>query len=327
MEQDKQAPVVSIISLTYNHAPYIRECMDGFLMQQTDFPYEVIIHDDASTDGTTDIVKEYVTKYPDIIKPILQTENQYSKHHDFNRIIQTCFEKCQGKYIAFCEGDDYWIDPLKLQKQVDFLNYNKEFGLVYSMVQSYIQRQEKLGEIWGGENESFRELLSRNTIPTLTTLCRRTLLKEYFGNMSSKLINWLMGDYPIWLYISYHSKVHFQREITGIYRILDNSASHCVKYIHQLEFSKSGLLIKKYFMNLFNYFDYDLDSEIEFKLRYLDMRIALLSGNDIQDKISSFWKTLFWKQTQLKNKIRYVGWYLCPKLLSIIAEKRFRYRN
>ncbi len=122
MSEICQTPVVSVICLTYNHAPYIKECLDGFLMQKTDFTFEVIIHDDASTDGTTDIIREYAAKYPDIIKPIIQAENQYSKHHDFNKILQVCIDRSKGKYIAMCEGDDYWTDSLKFHKQSTFSN-------------------------------------------------------------------------------------------------------------------------------------------------------------------------------------------------------------
>src|SRR5690606_11316563 len=121
-------PLVSISCITYNHAPYIRECLDGFMMQKCDFDFEVLIHDDASTDGTQEIIKEYQEKYPEIIKPIFQTENQYSKGiRGMN--IQFNFPRAQGKYIALCEGDDYWTDPLKLQKQLDFLEANPEYVL------------------------------------------------------------------------------------------------------------------------------------------------------------------------------------------------------
>lgn len=121
---DKKANIkVSISCITYNHEPYIRECLDGFMMQQCDFDFEVLIHDDASTDGTQEIIKEYQDKYPEIIKPIFQTENQWSKGV---RMIGTKFNvpRAKGKYIALCEGDDYWTDPLKLQKQVEFMKAN-----------------------------------------------------------------------------------------------------------------------------------------------------------------------------------------------------------
>ena len=111
---------VSINCLVYNHGKYLRECLDGILMQQTDFKYEVLIHDDASTDDSVDIIREYEIKYPNIIKPIYQTENQYSKGLPIATVHQ--YPRALGKYIAFCEGDDYWIDSHKLQKQVDYMD-------------------------------------------------------------------------------------------------------------------------------------------------------------------------------------------------------------
>ena len=115
-------PLVSINCITYNHCKYIRDALEGFLMQITNFPVEILIHDDASTDGTAEIIKEYEKQYPWLIKPVYQTENQYSKHNGTISKIQ--YGRARGKYLAFCEGDDYWTDHYKLQKQVDFLESN-----------------------------------------------------------------------------------------------------------------------------------------------------------------------------------------------------------
>ena len=118
-----EKPIVSICCITFNHARYIRACLDGFIMQKTNFSFEVLINDDCSTDGTIDILKEYSERYPNIIKPIFHDENQYSK--GIRRILATfVYPKVKGKYVALCEGDDYWTDPLKLQKEVDFLESN-----------------------------------------------------------------------------------------------------------------------------------------------------------------------------------------------------------
>lgn len=124
-------PLVSISCITYNHAPFIRDCLDGFLMQKCDFEFEILIHDDASTDGTRDIIKEYQEKYPEIIKPMFQSENQYSKGVR-GIMARFNFPRAKGKYIALCEGDDYWISKEKLQKQVSFLEANVEYSLVFS---------------------------------------------------------------------------------------------------------------------------------------------------------------------------------------------------
>ncbi len=119
-------PVVSIRCITYNHEPYIAQALDGFLMQETDFPFEIVVHDDASTDNTANIIREYETKYPQILKPIYETENQFSKRDgSLGRIMNAA---CRGKYIALCEGDDYWTKSYKLQKQIDFLERNSQYS-------------------------------------------------------------------------------------------------------------------------------------------------------------------------------------------------------
>ncbi len=116
-------PLVSICCITYNHEDYIRDAIESFLMQETDFSFEIVMHDDASTDTTADIIREYEKKYPDIIKPIYQTENQYSKG---KRVVLFALKAASGKYIALCDGDDYWIDPLKLQKQITAMEKHPE---------------------------------------------------------------------------------------------------------------------------------------------------------------------------------------------------------
>ncbi len=132
--------MVSISCITYNHEDYIEDALDGFLMQKTNFPYEILVHDDASIDRTSDIIKEYELEYPDLVKPVFQTENQYSKG-----VKVGCFNKkrARGKYIAICEGDDYWIDPYKLQKQVDFLESNPKCSMCYHAAAIFDARLRK----------------------------------------------------------------------------------------------------------------------------------------------------------------------------------------
>lgn len=116
-------PIVSICCITYNHESYIAEAIDGFLMQVTDFPLEILIRDDCSTDKTASIVRTYADIYPNIIKPVFEKENQYSKGV---KMMPVLFERAVGKYIAICEGDDYWTDPLKLHIQIEKMaNYPK----------------------------------------------------------------------------------------------------------------------------------------------------------------------------------------------------------
>ena len=132
--------LVAIHCFAYNHEQYIRECLEGFLMQKTNFKFVAIVHEDASTDGTAAIIKEYAEQYPDIIKPIFETENQYSKRDGtIQRIMDEAIDATGAKYVAMCEGDDYWIDPYKLQKQVDFMEKNPEYVLTSHRYNIYNQ--------------------------------------------------------------------------------------------------------------------------------------------------------------------------------------------
>ena len=132
-----EAPLVSICCLAYNHAQFIRKCLDGFLMQQTDFPIEILIHDDCSTDGTIEIIQEYTANYPELIFPLYEEENQYSMGASGKMDLYN-YTRARGKYIAYCEGDDYWTDPLKLQKQVDFMEANPDYSVCWHRCKQFI---------------------------------------------------------------------------------------------------------------------------------------------------------------------------------------------
>ena len=123
-------PLVTVSCIAYNHEKYIARALDSFLMQKTNFPFEIVIHDDASTDGTADIIRAYTARYPDIIRPMYQTENQYSKGIS-NISGAFNFPRARGKYIAMCEGDDYWIDDTKLQRQADYMEAHPECTLCF----------------------------------------------------------------------------------------------------------------------------------------------------------------------------------------------------
>jgi glycosyltransferase involved in cell wall biosynthesis len=243
--------VVSICTITYNHALYIRQCLDGFLMQKTNFPIEVLIHDDASTDGTADIIREYEQKCSEIIKPIYQIENQHSKNVKISMTYN--WPRAQGKYIALCEGDDYWIDPYKLQKQVDFLEKNPEYGMCYTKVKVYIQQQKRYSKrVFGGNATAFDDLINANAIPTLTVCLRKDLLLQYCREIKPESRNWLMGDYPTWLWFAYNSKIYFSDEITGVYRVLKESMSHSGDIEKRKQFFISSMEIRRYFLNLYS---------------------------------------------------------------------------
>jgi len=135
-------PLVSISTISFNHVKYIEQALDSFLSQETIFPFEILIHDDASTDGTSDIIRKYSKKYPRIIKPLIQTENQWSKGiRNISGIFN--FPRAKGKYIALCEADDYWCDNKKLQKCCDFLEKNPDFSATTHQTKM-VDAEEKL---------------------------------------------------------------------------------------------------------------------------------------------------------------------------------------
>ena len=217
--------LVSITCLAYNHEPYIRECLDGFIMQKTNFAFEVIIHDDASTDNTANIIREYEINYPEIIKPIFQIENQHSK--GISVAVKYNWPRAKGKYIATCEGDDYWTDPLKLQKQVDFLEMNEEYGLVHTNFDTYYQNSKYLLKnthtIYGIDLKDNCSLEYWNlfgkamaTIKTLTVCFRRDLIEGW--RLATPKNNWLVGDFPMYFYASLHSKIGYIQESTSVSR-------------------------------------------------------------------------------------------------------------
>lgn len=243
------SPLVSICCLTFNHKPYIRECLDDFLSQKTSFAFEIVIGEDFSTDGTREIVFEYAEKYPEIIRVITADYNVGMRAN-----IERCISACRGEYIAFCEGDDYWNDPIKLQMQVDFMESNPEYGMCYTKCIYYYNSEQKFEKKpWGGEGTLFSDFMKRNYVPTLTTLINKDKLFQYHKEIQPENKNWEMGDYPMWLWFAYNSKIKFIDIVTGVYRVLDNSASHSTDVEKKIQFVNSGLDIKKFFNDKYNF--------------------------------------------------------------------------
>lgn len=187
MIADPDRPLVVIRCLTFNHAPYIRQCLEGFVMQKTTFRYVAIVHDDCSTDETASIIREYATKYSDIIKPIFETENQWGKPgYPLGKIINNAVNAIGAKYIAFCEGDDYWTDPFKLQKQVDFMDSHPEYSFCCHRFDIYEQNKNSYRKEYsysfyqeGKDLEITEELFLKTWVTQmLTTIVRANLCKE-----------------------------------------------------------------------------------------------------------------------------------------------------
>ncbi len=234
MQADNLSFLVSICSITYNHAPYIRQCLDSMLMQQTNFDYEIIINDDCSTDGTTEIIKEYESKYPHIIKPIYHDENQYSKgvRGMFAKFV---YPQAQGKYIAICEGDDYWTDPLKLQKQVDFLESHPDYTMCFTRAAYFSQRQNKIIKDFRSYKQS-QKAKAEDVIwegGHFMTTCSIVFRKEILDTYPDYCRKCHVGDYPLQIYGAMIGNVYYLDDSTGVYR-MDNPTSWCGQFTSTL---------------------------------------------------------------------------------------------
>lgn len=287
MNEDDRPLMVTIQCITYNHEPYIRQCLEGFVMQKTNFRFEAIVHDDASTDGTAAIVKEYAEKYPDIIKPIFETENQYSKHDgSLERIMN---EHTHGKYVALCEGDDYWIDPLKLQKQVDCMEAHTEYGMCYT--KAIILREGKEAGEFGTDDVSFEGLISYSNFPTLTRLFRASLYANYIQEVKPETRKWLMGDYPFAFFCVLKSKVMFINEVSAVYRVLENSASHSTDIDYLLKFYDSADDVRYFFVNNYIKSKSQIDKiTTQIKQNEVNYKIGLLLKNCSFDRAIEIYK-------------------------------------
>jgi len=227
--------MVAIHCLAFNHEPYIRDCLEGFVMQKTDFKFVAIVHDDASTDRTAEIIREYEAKYPDIIKPIFETDNQYSKHDgSLDRIMNAAIDATGAQYVAMCEGDDYWTDPLKLQKQVDILE--KEQMLMAcvtncSVVDSNGATLEKSRgrEVVKGNIDGRYSLRSfftdHNLYPTCSVVFRNTHT-EAVRKKTDIMRNPFLGDWTLWIALHCFGDFYFFNEVTCAYRINPTSVTH-----------------------------------------------------------------------------------------------------
>ncbi len=238
--------MLSICCISYNHVRFISECIEGFLLQETDFPIEILIFDDASTDGTNQIIKNYADK--DLrINTFLQTENQWSKQK--YGLLEWLFPAAQGKYIAICEGDDYWIDPHKLQKQVDYLEANPSCSISYHnnrILKNGLFGDQELTYSSQPEKLFFSDLLKGNYTHTCSVVFRRSDLKLLYDGMDdNSLALELLKDGT---YAYYHD------EIMAVYRVHDGGVwskrNAKERYIMQ---AKSEEIIYK------NYFSYKPD--------------------------------------------------------------------
>ena len=247
-------PVVTVRTSTYQHAEYIRDCIEGVLMQETSFPFEYIIGEDFSTDGTREIVIAYAEQYPDIIRVVTADYNVGSKAN-----AGRCSRRARGKYMALCEGDDYWTDPQKLQKQVDFLDAHPRYGvvhgdydLVYTAKKKALRAANKEANTrttYTDKTELF-DLLVKGSyrVLTATVLFRKAVCDAVQPELDAIGHKFLMGDTPRWLEMSRLCDFHYMDEAVAVYRVLPESASHSRDRARQLRFYLSVAEMRVYFV-------------------------------------------------------------------------------
>ena len=282
-----------VVCLTFNHAPYIVDTMNGFSMQKTSFPYICVIIDDASTDGEPEVIRNYIQEHFELDDPSLSKHDEdedferfYSRHkensHCYFLVIllkQNLFSIKKSKYpyykdwikgvkyVAFCEGDDYWIDSMKLQKQVEFLETHPDYAMSYTRFNCLDQRTSSIVNGHNFSYNGFTSLLLHNYIATLTVVLRANLYTEYYKVINPTPYNWSQGDYPMWLYMAANYKIHYIPDITSVYRIHQGSVSRPLDFEKKKKLLQDRVSIQHFYAEKYN-MPKEIISEIDYLYNY-----------------------------------------------------------
>lgn len=288
MNSESIKPLVSVCCITYNHVNFIRDAIEGFLMQQTSFPIEIIIHDDASTDGTADIVREYEAKYPNKIKPIYQNENQWSK--GIKPSPTYVWPKAKGKYIALCEGDDYWTDPLKLQKQADFLEENSEYA---GSFHETIVKGDSNGRIYGKYPQDYLTV-----VDTLSSFSPWHTSSFMFRKIYLELPEWfhqiVSGDMALFAIVAKNGKIKSHKEVMSVYRKHSEGITNTQIVMNSFHEKRIELMG---FLNEF--LDHQFDDKINEVINI--HRAGLKPSNNKSIKRSTYWRAKNWLNKKIKG--------------------------
>lgn len=268
----KQNYKVLVNCMTYNQSKYIEDALNGFAIQKTDFPFVCIVMDDASTDGEQEVIKVWMERECDmaraeyidvelsniILVPHIHNVNcsfafyflkrNLWKERELKKSLCAPWrEHCE--YEAICEGDDYWIHPGKLQMQAVCLDEEKDVGVCYTKAYTYIQEKNRIVGIQGKSYKGLKELFKQSVIPNVTTLRRLSIMNQYYNDVSPQNKGWLLGDYPIWLWMELNSNILFIDEVTSVYRQLSESASHSQDIENKINFYESVYNIHLFFID------------------------------------------------------------------------------
>ncbi len=295
--------MVSILCVCYNHKQYIRDTLNGFLSQRTSFKYEIIIHDDASTDGTDKIIHEYQEKYPEMIIGLYETENQYSKGV---RLQEELMEHLvRGKYTALCEGDDYWIDTNKLQKQVDFLENHSNYSICGHSINivdekgDLISSQSKKNT--GGYEIPIKDIILNSKGAHTSSLVYRSDLKNQYPRFFQKC---MVGDYPIRLYMATRGKFYMFNKAMSCYRV--HGENSWISDVHNNPelFKRHVFLLKKMLVKYDAYTNEKYSKYVNLRLSNCDYHYYILVRN-----YTKLLKNQYFKSLSLKQKIKSL--YIC----------------
>lgn len=298
-------PLVATGTLTYNHEPYIRECLDGILMQKTTFPVRVTIFEDASTDRTAEIVKEYADKYPGLIFAFCQKENTYGKGDIRRKALGPYMEaRSVAKYIALCEGDDYWTDPMKLQKQVAFLDKNEEYSLCFhNATVDYKDKYKNhsFNKIKRSKDISLKMVIHEWIIPTASIIFRNEMIKS--PEWASKIYS---GDMILALMAAKKGKIFYLNDNMSIYRRrFDNESISAMMKNREKFMALQYITLLEYYNVETNFSFYKvLHKEINYRL--LSLKIKESENKNWKFHLYSYPKYLAW--TVLKKAQRVISY-------------------
>lgn len=323
MIQDEHRPLVSVAITTYNQESTIAQTLDSILAQQGDFTMEIVVGEDASSDGTRRICEEYAARYPNIIRLLPAAPNK-----GLLRNYRDVIRACRGKYIAECAGDDYWNGTDSLAQKIAFLETHPEYGVVHTdhdilhMDSGYLEHAHRKSR---GQrlhsDRPYAELMGENPsgIAALTVLIRADLMRRYVDLDHYIDLGFLMEDLPTWLELSQHTLFKYMDISSATYRLAEGSAcNNAHNFARNERFTRNVTEVKAYFLR--KYPIADLSEEMLWNRFYKEMVVAALRNNGSQSKIREYWAE--WQPKTWKDRIK--KWIIAVPWLRCLYQRHLR---